>query len=203
VGGPGQRRGGCACAPAAGRGGCSFANKRESGRCRRAHTYAVMRVSPPRTHSPLPTNTRAHARACAHARTHARTHARPYTRAARARALTCIHTHHYPHICTLCVCILKQVRVQAGCRVQQVADELKPYGLTLQNYASIREQQIGGFTQVCFCVCVCVRARVCVCVCVCARVCTHLWCDYVCVCVHVCVYVCVCVCVCVCECVCM
>lgn len=41
-----------------------------------------------------------------------------------------------------------QVRVQAGCRVQQVADALKPYGLTLQNYASIREQQIGGFTQV-------------------------------------------------------
>ncbi|KIY97008.1 hypothetical protein MNEG_10953 [Monoraphidium neglectum] len=41
-----------------------------------------------------------------------------------------------------------EVRVQAGCRVQQVADELKPYGLTLQNYASIREQQIGGFTQV-------------------------------------------------------
>jgi FAD/FMN-containing dehydrogenase len=32
--------------------------------------------------------------------------------------------------------------------VQQVADELKQYGLSLQNYASIREQQIGGFTQV-------------------------------------------------------
>jgi len=42
----------------------------------------------------------------------------------------------------------KQVTVQAGCRVQQVADALKPYGLTLQNYASIREQQVGGFTQV-------------------------------------------------------
>ncbi|KAF8071296.1 hypothetical protein HT031_001379 [Scenedesmus sp. PABB004] len=41
-----------------------------------------------------------------------------------------------------------QVRVEAGCRVQQVADALKPYGLSLQNYASIREQQIGGFTQV-------------------------------------------------------
>jgi L-galactono-1,4-lactone dehydrogenase len=38
--------------------------------------------------------------------------------------------------------------VEAGCRVQQVADELKRYGLSLQNYASIREQQIGGFTQV-------------------------------------------------------
>lgn len=41
-----------------------------------------------------------------------------------------------------------QVTVQAGCRVQQLADALKPHGLTLQNYASIREQQIGGFTQV-------------------------------------------------------
>lgn len=41
-----------------------------------------------------------------------------------------------------------RVRVEAGCRVQQVADELKRYGLNLQNYASIREQQIGGFTQV-------------------------------------------------------
>lgn len=38
--------------------------------------------------------------------------------------------------------------MQAGCRVQQVADALKPYDLTLQNYASIRDQQIGGFTQV-------------------------------------------------------
>jgi L-galactono-1,4-lactone dehydrogenase len=44
--------------------------------------------------------------------------------------------------------VLLQVTVQAGCRVQQVADYLKPYGLTLQNYASIREQQIGGYTQV-------------------------------------------------------
>ncbi|GFR43860.1 hypothetical protein Agub_g4987, partial [Astrephomene gubernaculifera] len=41
-----------------------------------------------------------------------------------------------------------QVTVQAGCRVQQVADALAPHGLTLQNYASIREQQIGGITQV-------------------------------------------------------
>lgn len=30
---------------------------------------------------------------------------------------------------------------------QQVVEALKPYGLTLQNYASIKEQQIGGFTQ--------------------------------------------------------
>ncbi|KXZ53075.1 hypothetical protein GPECTOR_8g68 [Gonium pectorale] len=42
----------------------------------------------------------------------------------------------------------KQVTVQAGCRVQALADALAPHGLTLQNYASIREQQIGGITQV-------------------------------------------------------
>ena len=47
-------------------------------------------------------------------------------------------------LCGVCY----QVTVQAGCRVQQVADALKAHGLTLQNYASIREQQIGGFTQV-------------------------------------------------------
>ncbi|PNW73648.1 hypothetical protein CHLRE_13g567100v5 [Chlamydomonas reinhardtii] len=41
-----------------------------------------------------------------------------------------------------------QVTVQAGVRVQQLADLLAPHGLTLQNYASIREQQIGGLTQV-------------------------------------------------------
>eukprot|EP00798_Chlamydomonas_sp_ICE-L_P020692 gene20692-27491_t len=34
-----------------------------------------------------------------------------------------------------------QVTVQSGCRVQQVADALKEHGLTLQNFASIREQQ--------------------------------------------------------------
>jgi L-galactono-1,4-lactone dehydrogenase len=40
------------------------------------------------------------------------------------------------------------VTVQAGARVQAVADALRPHGLTLQNYASIREQTVGGFTQV-------------------------------------------------------
>ncbi len=30
----------------------------------------------------------------------------------------------------------------------QLADELKQYGLTLTNYASIREQSVGGFIQV-------------------------------------------------------
>ncbi|CAI5950815.1 unnamed protein product [Closterium sp. NIES-65] len=41
-----------------------------------------------------------------------------------------------------------RVRVQAGARVEQVVEALRPYGLTLQNYASVREQQIGGFIQV-------------------------------------------------------
>lgn len=37
---------------------------------------------------------------------------------------------------------------QAGARVQQVVDALVPHNLTLQNYASINEQQLGGFLQV-------------------------------------------------------
>uniref|UniRef100_A0A061QTN3 L-galactono-1,4-lactone dehydorogenase n=1 Tax=Tetraselmis sp. GSL018 TaxID=582737 RepID=A0A061QTN3_9CHLO len=41
-----------------------------------------------------------------------------------------------------------RVTVQAGARVQDVVEALRPHGLTLQNFASIREQQIGGFTQV-------------------------------------------------------
>ena len=42
----------------------------------------------------------------------------------------------------------QQVRVQAGARVEQVVEALRPHNLTLQNYASVREQQIGGFIQV-------------------------------------------------------
>ncbi|CAL9025401.1 unnamed protein product [Prunus brigantina] len=42
----------------------------------------------------------------------------------------------------------KRVRVQAGIRVQQLVDGIKEHGLTLQNFASIREQQIGGILQV-------------------------------------------------------
>ncbi|KAJ0038299.1 hypothetical protein Pint_23348 [Pistacia integerrima] len=42
----------------------------------------------------------------------------------------------------------KIVTVQAGIRVQELVDEIKEYGLTLQNFASIREQQIGGIIQV-------------------------------------------------------
>ena len=40
------------------------------------------------------------------------------------------------------------VTVQAGARVLELVEALRPFGLTLANYASIREQQIGGFTQV-------------------------------------------------------
>jgi len=41
-----------------------------------------------------------------------------------------------------------QVTVQAGARVSEVVEALRPHGMTLQNYASIAEQQIGGFIQV-------------------------------------------------------
>lgn len=44
----------------------------------------------------------------------------------------------------------KTVRVEAGIRVQQLVDGIKDDGLTLQNFASIREQQIGGIVQVGF-----------------------------------------------------
>mmetsp|Transcript_486 Transcript_486/g.1413 ORF Transcript_486/g.1413 Transcript_486/m.1413 type:complete len:581 (-) Transcript_486:158-1900(-) len=40
-----------------------------------------------------------------------------------------------------------QVTVQAGANVGDLVEAIKPHGLTLQNYASIREQQVGGFTQ--------------------------------------------------------
>jgi hypothetical protein len=43
----------------------------------------------------------------------------------------------------------KTVTVLAGIRVAEVVDALREHGLTLQNFASIREQQVGGFTQVC------------------------------------------------------
>jgi L-galactono-1,4-lactone dehydrogenase len=43
----------------------------------------------------------------------------------------------------------KTVTVQAGIRVAELVDALREHGLTLQNFASIREQQVGGFTQVC------------------------------------------------------
>ena len=41
-----------------------------------------------------------------------------------------------------------RVTCQAGIRISELVEELRPHGLTLQNYASIREQQVGGFTQV-------------------------------------------------------
>ena len=40
------------------------------------------------------------------------------------------------------------VTVQAGARVEQVIQALKPYNMTLPNLASIAEQQMGGFIQV-------------------------------------------------------
>jgi L-galactono-1,4-lactone dehydrogenase len=40
------------------------------------------------------------------------------------------------------------VTVQAGARVSQVVEALRPYGMTLPNLASIAEQQMGGFVQV-------------------------------------------------------
>lgn len=41
-----------------------------------------------------------------------------------------------------------RVRVQAGATVNQLVEALRPHNLTLPNFASITEQQIGGFTQV-------------------------------------------------------
>lgn len=38
---------------------------------------------------------------------------------------------------------------QAGCRIAELAAALREAGLTLPNYASIREQAVGGFIQVC------------------------------------------------------
>ncbi|KAI8814528.1 hypothetical protein BJ742DRAFT_266386 [Cladochytrium replicatum] len=40
-----------------------------------------------------------------------------------------------------------RVKVQAGARIDSLVEAIRPYGLTLPNYASIREQQIGGFIQ--------------------------------------------------------
>ena len=42
----------------------------------------------------------------------------------------------------------QQVTVEAGARVSQVVDALRAHRLTLPNYASIAEQQIGGFISV-------------------------------------------------------
>jgi L-galactono-1,4-lactone dehydrogenase len=40
------------------------------------------------------------------------------------------------------------ITVQAGVKVSQVLDALRQYGLTLQNFSSIQDQQMGGWTQV-------------------------------------------------------
>jgi L-galactono-1,4-lactone dehydrogenase len=44
--------------------------------------------------------------------------------------------------------VANTVTVQAGARVSQVVDALRPYRMTLPNLASIAEQQMGGFVQV-------------------------------------------------------
>ncbi|KAK4533236.1 hypothetical protein CCYA_CCYA16G4118 [Cyanidiococcus yangmingshanensis] len=41
-----------------------------------------------------------------------------------------------------------QIRVQAGARIAQITEALRKKGLVLQNFASISEQQVGGFFQV-------------------------------------------------------
>lgn len=40
------------------------------------------------------------------------------------------------------------ITVEAGARVSQILDELKKHGMTLENFSSITEQQIAGWTQV-------------------------------------------------------
>nr|BAO94255.2 L-galactono-1,4-lactone dehydrogenase [Euglena gracilis] len=40
------------------------------------------------------------------------------------------------------------ITVQAGIKVSQVLEELRKHGLTLQNFSSIQDQQMGGWTQV-------------------------------------------------------
>lgn len=42
----------------------------------------------------------------------------------------------------------KTITVEAGCRVRDVLEELRKHGLTLANFSSIQEQQLGGWMQV-------------------------------------------------------
>ena len=42
----------------------------------------------------------------------------------------------------------KQITVEAGIVVDDILKELQKYGLTLANFSSIKEQQVGGWTQV-------------------------------------------------------
>jgi len=42
----------------------------------------------------------------------------------------------------------QQITVEAGATCSSVLEELKKHGLTLQNFSSIYEQQLGGWTQV-------------------------------------------------------
>lgn len=40
-----------------------------------------------------------------------------------------------------------RVTVETGISIGDLVEALRPHGLTLQNFASIREQQLGGFVQ--------------------------------------------------------
>ena len=42
----------------------------------------------------------------------------------------------------------KQVTVMSGITIEDLVEQLKPFNLTLENYASIQQQQIGGFIQI-------------------------------------------------------
>ena len=42
----------------------------------------------------------------------------------------------------------KQITVEAGAKVSKILNTLSKYGLTLENFSSVQEQQIGGWTQV-------------------------------------------------------
>merc|ERR1719188_2723052 len=42
----------------------------------------------------------------------------------------------------------RTITVQAGARVSTILEELAKHGLTLENFSSVTEQQIGGWTQV-------------------------------------------------------
>ena len=38
----------------------------------------------------------------------------------------------------------KTITVEAGLRIESLVEALRPYGLTLANYASIKDQTVGG-----------------------------------------------------------
>lgn len=46
-----------------------------------------------------------------------------------------------------CDPLSRRVKVEAGAKVSHVVESLRPFGLTLQNFASINSQQLGGLYQ--------------------------------------------------------